>query len=153
MILGVSNSRKCTYPHFCVNIIGLSLVFHQSWTGCLEDWLQLVATTLVDRHGLVLCGFGPVAHNLSHKKTSPVRLPSKFDEKTGPDRTFKHYFFPSDHVVLATAFLSLARHCRPACRRPSCGPPSPSPSWTFWSWLRATHRSGVDFESLRIALR
>ena len=64
-------------------------VFYQSWTGCLEDWLQLVATTMVDWHGLVLCGFGPVAQNLANKKTSSVRLPPKFDEKTGPDRTFK----------------------------------------------------------------
>ena len=64
-------------------------VFYRSWTGCIEDRLQLVATTVVDRHGPVLMVSVRLPQHLANKKTSPVRLPSKFDEKTGPDRTFK----------------------------------------------------------------
>ena len=45
------------------------LVFYWSWTGCIEDWLQPVATAMVDRHGPVLSGLGPVASNLGNEKT------------------------------------------------------------------------------------
>jgi len=48
---------------------------------------------MVDWHGPVLCGFSPVAQNLANKKTSSVRLPPKFDEKTRLDQTFKLYFY------------------------------------------------------------
>ena len=52
------------------------------------------------------------------------------------------------------AFCLLRRTHRIACRLPSKssrGPPSYP--WTYCSWLRAAQRSGVDFESLQVALR
>ena len=49
-------------------------VFYRSWTGCIEDQLQPVATAMVDQHGPVLGSLGPVASNLGNEKTgcSPV---------------------------------------------------------------------------------
>ena len=66
-------------------------VFYRSWTSCIEDRLQLVATAVVDWHGPVLTVLVQLPQHLANKKTSPVRLPSKFDEKTGLDQTFKLY--------------------------------------------------------------
>ena len=71
------------------------------YTGLLSvlDRLQLVATAVVDRHGPVLTVSVRLPQHLANKKTSPVRLPSKFDEKTRPDRTFKLYRYCVPHVV------------------------------------------------------
>ena len=73
------------------------LVFYWSWTSCIEDWLQLVATDVVDQHGPVLTVSVWLPQHLANKKTSPVQLSSKFDEKTRPDQTFKLYLQGSSH--------------------------------------------------------
>ena len=45
----------------------------------------------MDRHGPVLIGLSPVASNLGNQKTGCGPVASKLGQKTGPDRTLKHY--------------------------------------------------------------
>ena len=60
-------------------------VFYRSWTSCIEDRLQLVATAVVDRHGPVLTVSVQLPQHLANKK--PVQSGCLQNLMKKPDRT------------------------------------------------------------------